>query len=311
MGTSDGFVPMVAKAWPIAVERFRDGEPWESDLAEYDLRWWADYARMKAHEGVRFPGRPFFSKRWGWSGHKTGKLMADREQWADIKGRTKNRQPADSRPTARRQPNNGATLPMELKPTAGRQPADSSPTAPTTLVHSTQNTEHVWAVWRSHHPRCRVKPSKDVSKLIGALLSDLRSVEDIGTMIDWCHAPGSWWVLKGLLRTGTILKMEKSEDRITQAAEWHAAGRPDVSQSSSNNANGAEDGALKAWSWSTTEMTGPTPPEFYVNRDPAHFRIIAAIDAVGFDKLVNANQWDRKDLKPTFLSAHRTAKAAQ
>lgn len=89
MGTADGFVPFVARWWePIVEVLLESNLQWPEEAAYFDLRWWHDYSRHKAGEGVRFPGSRFFADRWGWKRNQVRKLLETdegRALWMDPK----------------------------------------------------------------------------------------------------------------------------------------------------------------------------------------------------------------------------------
>ncbi len=84
MGTADGFFPVVCRWWaPVAEQLIEGGQAWPEEAAMIDLRWWEDYVRCKAHEGVRMPGRRKLARRWRWRENDVRKLLEDKGRWAD------------------------------------------------------------------------------------------------------------------------------------------------------------------------------------------------------------------------------------
>ncbi len=52
-----------------------------------DLRWWEDYSKWKAHEGIRFPSERALSARWKWSRRQVRTLLRERRrEWEDESG---------------------------------------------------------------------------------------------------------------------------------------------------------------------------------------------------------------------------------
>ncbi len=107
-----------------------------------DLRWWEDYARMKAREGVSFPGRRRLAKRWNWRESETRRLLNARDQWADPSFLKELRPVAARSAPGRRQLNNGQTMNIDEIPPGRRPvPTRSTPTL-TTLRHRDTRAPH-------------------------------------------------------------------------------------------------------------------------------------------------------------------------
>ncbi len=272
------------------------GRQWDDAHCKADLAYFARLEDLKT--GSR-PSRRRLQVRWMRSDHYVRSLISQEQPKTTPTASQKHPKPTRSNG------DNGDKISQNhpnLLPNTSQTPPPARLAQEKRIEKEKINI--VWAVWRKHHSRCGARVPKDVRKLIKALLDDEREVDQIGHMIDWCHAPNNWWGENKRLQAGTILKMEKSSDRIAQGLDWHTSGRPDIVAESES---GSPSKAPEAWSYVIGEMRSrSTPPQGLDN--PGRFRLRAGLEACGgFDDVLNMNEFELSRMRAGFLAAFKNA----
>ena len=237
----DPWAPFPVADWPEVAELLTDsGKAWPKGAAIYDLRWHFD-------QDGRVPGRSTLVSRWSWGDKRVRRMLADPETWWDpSKGAVPYRRTrqgssegpvrvhtrVDPQPQTQPQATEVSTRPLvELAPDPRPQPTSKAA------------ARRVYTHWREYHPRAPRAATGGHLAEIDRRLRDEAARGRQGSLevaerlcvalIDWAHKAYSASYLqwnaergKAFLGISSLFKAKGWGDRVEDAHEWLAAGRP-------------------------------------------------------------------------------------
>jgi len=131
-----GWEPLPSEVWHEVAEHLP--QPWTEGQAAHDLRVHASEVRLKKR--LRFSGRVYFRKRWGWPDRRVRSLLKAEQVWKDPRFAGERTTSVPAAYHSRTTP----SLETQVEPSAAYQPR-TTPVPPASTradLHSTQITDH-------------------------------------------------------------------------------------------------------------------------------------------------------------------------